>query len=182
MDEGNDGEFERWYRESHPGLVSSLVAFTGGDVTLAADAADEAYARAFVHWRRVGRMASPNGWTYRTAINILRRRHRRARLEAIVIRRGQRGRAQDLLSDDPGWSAEMWDVLAQLPTRERLAIVLRYVADLPTNEIADAMHVAPGTVGSTLSSARARLVRLLTAADATGAIADNSTQEESTRA
>ena len=175
-------EFEQWYREKHPGLVSSLVVIAGGDIALATDAADEAFARAFAHWRRVGKMASPIGWTYRTAVNILRRRYRRAGLEAIVLRSRPREHPHDVVSGDPDWSAEMWDVLRQLPTRERTAIALRYVADLPTDAIAYAMKVAPGTVGSTLHAARSRLARMLADPDATSAASGEATEEEPSRA
>ena len=47
------------------------------------------------------------------------------------------------------------------PTRERTAIALRYVADLSTDDIATAMRVAQGTVGSTLAHARQRLAAAL---------------------
>lgn len=66
--------FEVWYRQQHPRLVSSLVVIAAGDVATAADVADEAFARAYANWDRVGQMASPGGWTYRTAVNVLRRR------------------------------------------------------------------------------------------------------------
>lgn len=150
-------EFDHWYREQHPRLVSSLVV-VAGEVGLAAEAVDEACARAFERWDRVGAMASPGGWAYRTALNALRRRQWRSALEHRLL--GRANGSTDIEAP-PSWSAEVWDALRRLPRRERTAIALRYIADLTTEEIADAMGIAPGTVGSTLHSARRRLADVL---------------------
>ncbi|MDP9336881.1 MAG: SigE family RNA polymerase sigma factor, partial [Actinomycetota bacterium] len=63
-----DGEvdFEAWYRQVHPRLVSAL-SLIAGDVDLGRDAVDEACARALERWSRVREMRSPSGWTYRVA-------------------------------------------------------------------------------------------------------------------
>jgi RNA polymerase sigma factor (sigma-70 family) len=52
---------------------------------------------------------------------------------------------------------ELFDVLAALPDRQRAAVVLRYWHDLDENQIADALGCRPGTVGSLLHRAIARL-------------------------
>lgn len=150
-------EFDEWYREQHPRLVSSLVV-VAGQVGVAAEVVDEACARAFERWDRVGAMASPGGWTYRTALNVLHRRRWRASLEDRLQRRANGGAEVHAPSS---WSPEVWDALCRLPTRERTAVALRYIADLSTDEIADAMGIASGTVGSTLHAARRRLADAL---------------------
>ena len=52
---------------------------------------------------------------------------------------------------------ELWDVLRRLPERRRTAVVLKYWADLSTDEIALAMGCRPGTVSSLLHRAVASL-------------------------
>lgn len=47
--------------------------------------------------------------------------------------------------------------LADLPERERLALVLRYVDDLPVPDVADALGVSTHAAESLLARARARL-------------------------
>jgi RNA polymerase sigma factor (sigma-70 family) len=47
--------------------------------------------------------------------------------------------------------------IEKLPTRQRVALVLRYYGGLPLGEIATAMGCALGTVKSTLYAAHARL-------------------------
>jgi RNA polymerase sigma factor (sigma-70 family) len=149
--------FERWYVGGHPRLIAALTV-VAGDTCLAAEVVDEAFARAYERWPRVGGMTSPDGWTYRTALNVLRRRQRRVRLEhQLHLRRGP----SDARALPPDWSLEVWDALLRLPRRERTAVALRYVADLSTEDIAAAMRIAPGTVGATLHSARRRLAAAL---------------------
>ena len=48
-------------------------------------------------------------------------------------------------------------LVADLPARQREAVLLRHVGELTEQEIAEAMGVARGTVSSTLRSAYKRL-------------------------
>lgn len=151
-----DGEasFDRWYGEVHAELsISLLVAF--GDADLAAEAADEAIARAFERWDRVSVMASPGGWTYRVAVNVVRRKRRRRAIENRLIR----GRPTE--PPVPGPAGELWHLVRQLPERQRLAIALRHVAGMTEVEIANAMGITRGTVSATLRQAYLALRRHL---------------------
>jgi len=148
-------EFEDWYRREHPRLVASL-ALVSGNIDLAREGADEGFARALVRWHRVGEMLSPGGWTYRVALNYVRRRQRRATLERRLLS-GHRPSEPTI----PEPAIEFWDAVRSLPERQRTAVVLRYVADLPEAEVAEAMGIARGTVASTLDAARRRIAPLL---------------------
>lgn len=53
----------------------------------------------------------------------------------------------------------------RLAHRQRLAFVLRYYVDLPTNEVAEVMGVSAGTVKSTLHDARRALRQALEESD-----------------
>jgi DNA-directed RNA polymerase specialized sigma24 family protein len=94
-------------------------------------------------------MESPGGWTHRVALNELRRSLRRRGRE----RSAGGGPAATVPSTDP----ELWDLVRRLPERQRLAVVLRYVADLPEQAIADVMGITRSTAASTLTQARDRL-------------------------
>jgi RNA polymerase sigma factor (sigma-70 family) len=52
---------------------------------------------------------------------------------------------------------EVRAAVAGLPERQRLAVYLRYYADLDYDAIATALEVKPGTVAATLNAAHARL-------------------------
>lgn len=138
-------DFERWYRSVHPRLGTS-IALAFGDVSLAQDAADEAIARALERWDRVSVMDSPSGWVYRVAFNEARRRVRRNAIEARLLR------AQRIEPVQPP-EGELWHVVAELPPRQRQAVVLRHVGQLRETEIGDAMGISRGAVSSTLRAA-----------------------------
>lgn len=146
--------FERWYRAEHPRLLAAL-ALVAGDVDLAREAVDEALARALERWERVGTMDSPGGWVYTVAVHELRRRQRRRAVERRLLGTQRRSAA----TAPP--AGEAWDAVRQLPLRQRTAVVLRYVADLPEAEIAAAMGVTRSTISSTLTHARRALAASL---------------------
>lgn len=126
------------------------MAAAFGDPDLAREIADEAIVRAFERWDRVGAMANPAGWAYRVAINVGRRRHRRRSLEARLLRRERPGFVA-------GPTEDLHLLVADLPPRQRLAVVLRHVGHLTEPEIAEAMGIARGTVSATLRSAHRTL-------------------------
>jgi RNA polymerase sigma factor (sigma-70 family) len=159
----DEASFSTWYESQHPRLFVSMVALSGS-TDLAAEATDEAFARAFAHWQRVSTMSSPGGWTYRVAVNVLRRRSRRRSAERRLLHRF----VTDVVPEPAG---EVWELVRRLPDRQRTAVVLRYVGDLTEPEIARVMKVTRGTVASTLAAARRALGR---------ALAEPDTVEEST--
>jgi RNA polymerase sigma-70 factor (ECF subfamily) len=147
-------DFESWYGREHARLVTALV-LVAGDIHAAQEAADEAFARALVRWDRVGAMASPNGWTYRVALNVLRRRGRRAAIERRLLSR------QSAPPDVPAPAGEAWEAVRHLPPRQRSVVVLRFVADLTEEQVGVALGVSRSTISSTLADARRTLARLL---------------------
>jgi RNA polymerase sigma factor (sigma-70 family) len=153
-----EGDFEAWYRQVHPRLVSSLTLIAG-DVDLGRDAVDEACARALERWSRVRAMRSPAGWTYRVALHVLRRRQRRAGRERELLAQTDRGPAF------PPQLMEVWLVVAALPLRQRTAVALRHIGDLTENEIARAMGITRSTVSSTLADAHRTLAGVLAEED-----------------
>ena len=150
MDDEHRGEFESWYRALHPRLVTTLVAVLG-DVDVAREAADEAFARAFERWTRVSGMESMDGWTYRVAYNVARRHWRRRALEHRLLR------TPVPEASVPGPAGELWLIVRELPVRQALAVSLRHVAQLTEQEVADVMGVKRGTVSATLRAAYERL-------------------------
>jgi RNA polymerase sigma-70 factor (ECF subfamily) len=151
----DERSFEVWYQREHPKVFVAMLALSG-DPSLAADLTDEAFARALGHWKRVSAMASPGGWTHQVAVNLLRRHRRRDRLERRLLRRTK----PDAVTDAP--AGEVWLIVKELPERQRLAVVLRYVADLSEPDIARTMRVTRGTVAATLAAARRSLGAALT--------------------
>jgi RNA polymerase sigma factor (sigma-70 family) len=148
----DDAAFASWYRNEHPRLLAAMTIVTN-DLHVAQDVTAEAFARALAAWNRVSNMESPTGWTYRVALNVVRRRARRAALEQRAFRRMVPA-GEGL---PPERAIELWDAVSALPPRARTAIALRYAAGLSEAEVAEAMHVKVGTVSATLSNARRAL-------------------------
>jgi RNA polymerase sigma-70 factor (ECF subfamily) len=150
--------FEAWYRESYAELLSAMIV-AAGDVPLANEATDEAFARAYERWRRVRAMRSPRGWTYRVAVNVLRRSYRRRRIEESALLRWSAGHAS--AASEPDFSIEVLSAVQALPLRVRTAVALHYVGGLTESETAEVMKVNPGTVARHLHDARSRLASSL---------------------
>ena len=145
-------DFEAWYAENHARLAATL-AVSSGDLDLARECTDEAFARALERWQRVRAMDQPEGWVYRVALNDLRRRARRRSVERSLLRREHQPGTVD--ATDP--RHPVWEAVGALPERMRTAVALRYVADLTELQVAEAMGIARGTVAATLHEARRRL-------------------------
>lgn len=119
---------------------------------MAEEVTAEAFVRALERWERVSEMRSPGGWVHRVAMNLLRRRMRRRRLEEVLLR----GRV-DVPPGSPVVDPALWQAVRALPARMREAVSLRYIADLTEAEVAERMGIAPGTVAATLHRARGKL-------------------------
>jgi RNA polymerase sigma factor (sigma-70 family) len=143
-----DIEFEAFFTDRYDEVRRALtVAF--GDGRLAEECAQEAFVRAFTRWKRIRQMESPAGWVYVVATNVARRR-RPFPVESGIAP------VTDFV-DSVVDRASLANGIQQLPDRQRIAVVLRYLADLPVADVATAMGCAQGTVKSTLHAALARL-------------------------
>lgn len=152
--EASDLDFEWWYRREHP-LVFNALAVAGGDVEIALEATDEAFVRAYERWAKVKVMESPGGWLYRVALNELRRRFRRRKIERELLRRQH---DQEVLTQAPPIAdPKLWEAVRSLPRRQRSAVALRYVLDLTEKEVAGTMGISRGAASASLTSARKTL-------------------------
>jgi RNA polymerase sigma-70 factor (ECF subfamily) len=148
--------FEASYRR----LVGQLYGVCR-DLTEAEEVVAEAFARAVQHRRTFGRLDNPEAWLRTVAVNVSRTRARR---RALL---GDRQHAQVArhpeLEDD---RLALMAALRKLPTTQREAIALFYLADLPVQAVAEATGVPVGTVKTRLRRGRAALaVQLADLAD-----------------
>ena len=141
-------ELEALYRErySHFARVAGLIA---GDPDRGHDAVQDAFAgviRSRGSFRREGPLEA---WVWRAVVNAAKKP---GRPDAHVP--ASEGSTQN------GDAAEQRTVrtwIASLPERQRLAVFLRYYADLDYRSIAIALDVEVGTVSATLNAAHRRL-------------------------
>ena len=136
-----EGGCERFCARVSPRLVGSLTLYCG-DRLLAEEIAQEALARAFERWGRVGAMASPEAWTYRTAFNLARSSFRRSAAE-------RRARSRMMVAPslpDATDAIAVREAVRALPTRQRAVIVARFYLGLDVIETARVLGCRAGTV------------------------------------
>ncbi len=148
-------DFDSFFRAEYPGLVSLATAVTG-DRQAGEDVAAETMSRAYRRWDQVGTYDKPGAWTRRVAVNLLHSRRRRLTSEVrAVLRLSTRGGTEADRVGDVDGAAHFRHLLEPLPPRQRTAVALHYLHDLPLADIAAAMDCAEGTVKSHLHAARA---------------------------
>ena len=147
--------FEDFWRADRASLARAL-ALTLSDVQLAAEATDEAMARAFQHWARVSTLDSPMGWTYRVGLNWSRSVLRRVR------RRPPPWMAQPNTQHDPSpIDPSVVAALQALSAGQRSVVVCRLLLNQSEQQTADLLRIRPGTVKSRLARATAQLATSL---------------------
>lgn len=153
----------------HQAAVFNVVLRTVGDMSLAEDITQESFLRA---WKAVSqfRGGSVRGWLMRIAIN--------GSYDALRSRKRKPADSLDALEYEPvpSWSSQstaaelpeahsirtelsdaIEQLLANLPSDQRTALLLVDLQGFAYDEAAGIMGVAPGTIKSRISRARAKL-------------------------
>jgi RNA polymerase sigma-70 factor (ECF subfamily) len=149
--------FRALYQAEFPGLAGYLSAMVG-DVHLARDIAQEAFARLFARWIGV---REPKAYVYYVATNIARRHWKRSAREREIYAEIHARPAADAEQHDP-W---LRDLVERLPDRLREVVLLHYYADLPVAEIAELTKRPVGTIKRRLHEARGLLAQSMGDAD-----------------
>jgi RNA polymerase sigma-70 factor, ECF subfamily len=150
-------ELESLYRERYPAFLRVARA-TVRDDGAAADAVHDAFVEAVRNRRSFRGEGTLEAWVWRMVVNAARK-GRRALPEAV----GALEASVDESSN--GFGDPVRVAVAALPERQRLALFLRYYADLDYAAIAAALDVTEGTVGATLHAAHAALREALKEAE-----------------
>jgi RNA polymerase sigma-70 factor (ECF subfamily) len=146
-----DGDFEVFYRAEAGGLLRICFLATLNREA-AADATQEAMARAWTHWADISE-PNPRAWVRVVALNLCRSRWRQiARHTRILPRMYTLDETIDAVPE-----LDLYAALRRLPPRQREAIALYYFADLPIAECARTMGLSVGAVKSHLARGRDHL-------------------------
>jgi len=140
---------EMLYRTRY-GRFRDGVATITGDRESARDVVQEAFARALRKRRTFRGEGSLEAWVWRIALRTAREHLRRV---PGAISNGSVPAALVEPDRDPALA----EALRALPAKRRLIVFLRYFADLSYTQIAEICEVSEGTVGATLTQARAAL-------------------------
>jgi DNA-directed RNA polymerase specialized sigma24 family protein len=126
----DDHGFERFVREQTPTLYRTALLLTGNRYD-AEELLQDTLARLYPKWGRVMAADKPIAYVQRCVGN-----------RAVSRRRAPEARAESRWEMPDGWdgsdvgetvavSRTVWHLLGTLPTKQRAALVLRYLYDLP---------------------------------------------------
>jgi RNA polymerase sigma-70 factor, ECF subfamily len=160
---------ERVFREQWGRVLAALVGFLG-DFDLAEEACQEAFAIAAERWPRDGTPANPLGWLIATGRNRAIDRLRRERTlveKSRLLANDAPMFTEDPMDDpyelhDPPIPDERLELMfccchPALAVEAQVALTLRALGGLSTEEIAGAFLVAPETMKRRLSRAKAKV-------------------------
>jgi RNA polymerase sigma-70 factor, ECF subfamily len=151
-------EIEAVYRRRYGKFLRVAVAILR-DEQAAEEAVHEGFVRALRHRRTFDRRGVLEAWLWRIVVNEARRRH--AAEAKLLPLRSLASVDEAAATNGRSEHGALVVAVAALPERQRLALFLRYYADLDYDAIAIALGVKPGTVAATLHAAHASLRRQL---------------------
>lgn len=153
----SEQDFDAFYRDTATRVVH-LVYATTGDLGLAQDCTQEAYARAWQKWSTVSRADDPLAWVRtvarRLAISSWRKNQNRKEAHRRV------DEAHPLAAPNEDRVAVV-AALRTLPDAMREAVTLHYIGDLTVDQIAHETGSPAGTIKARLHRGRALLAEAL---------------------
>jgi RNA polymerase sigma-70 factor (ECF subfamily) len=155
---------EQVFRDEWGRVVASLVGFLG-DIELAEDAAQEAFAIAAERWPRGGAPANPAGWLITTARNRAIDRIRRERTLAAKteqLERELREGSEEAMDEAATFPDERLELIftcchPALGLDAQVGLTLRTLGGLSTEEIARAFLVPLETMSKRLTRAKHKI-------------------------
>jgi RNA polymerase sigma-70 factor (sigma-E family) len=149
------------YTAHYRGLVR-LAAYLTGDRDAAEEVVQDAYVKVLGRWGGLRDFDKGEAYLRQTVVNLSRSRLR----HRVVVDKHAPAPPPDAASAEAGAMTQLdraavVRALAELPRRQREAIVLRYYADLSEAQTAHAMGVSAGAVKSHTSRGMAALRHLL---------------------
>jgi RNA polymerase sigma-70 factor (ECF subfamily) len=155
---------EQVFREDWGRVLASLVGWLG-DIELAEDAAQEAFATAAERWPRDGVPANPTGWLITTARNRAVDRIRRERTLAAKteeLERDLQDRSEEAMDETATFPDERLELIftcchPALALDAQVGLTLRTLGGLSTEEIARAFLVPFETMSKRLTRAKHKI-------------------------
>jgi RNA polymerase sigma-70 factor (ECF subfamily) len=155
---------EQVFRDEWGRVLASLIGFLG-DIELAEDAAQEAFATAAERWPRDGIPANPTAWLITTARNRAVDRIRRERTLAAkteLLERELRDRPEEAMDETATFPDERLELIftcchPALALDAQVGLTLRTLGGLSTDEIARAFLVPFETMSKRLTRAKHKI-------------------------
>lgn len=113
--------------------------FLTGSEDLAQDLSQEAFVRLLGRWPHLRRPEAVQAYLNRTIVNLARSHFRRRKREREYLQRHTGNDKVSPTSSELDDKRDMFDLLQQLPPRQRAALILRFYFDLTEGQTADAL-------------------------------------------
>jgi RNA polymerase sigma-70 factor (sigma-E family) len=142
-----DADFLEFVAANRGRMVRTARLLAAGDAYTAEDLVQTALTKLYVHWSKVSAADGPSRYADRALLNVFIDERKR------LWRRHEISTAE-LAEPDPRRGPDHADrltvlaALAELPRRQRAAVVLRYFRDLDVAAVAELMGCSEGTVKS----------------------------------
>ena len=133
--------------EEHVRSAIRLAFLVTGDEQQAQDIAQEAFVKIAGRFQDLRNPDAFPAYLRTTVVNLSRGHLRRLRTQRAYLQRTR----VDEETQPAAETDEMWNVLAGLPHRQRVALVLRYYEDLSERQTADALGCSVSAVKSLVS-------------------------------
>lgn len=154
-------EFAPLYDEHHAHLFRVALLLSHGQRATAEDAVAETFIRVYQTWA-ITEIDHFFAYARQTLVRYMIGQERRRHVaDAYLERQGEVVDDRPTIEDRVVATSATFAALAQLPGRQRMAVVLRYFEDLPYEQIAELMGVTTGTVKAQVWSGLRRLRELM---------------------
>jgi RNA polymerase sigma-70 factor (sigma-E family) len=152
----DESEYVAYVTARLPGL-RRVAAQLIGDAHRGDDLVQQAITKLYTHWRRATQAGNLDSYVYRILVRVFLD-EKRLRWAAVRLGSDPVDRPEPTTVDVED-RLLLREALAVLPPRQRAAVALRYLADLPVDEVAEILGVSPGTVKSQTHDGLAALRR-----------------------
>jgi RNA polymerase sigma-70 factor (ECF subfamily) len=173
--QGDRAAFDEIVRRYTRKMINLAYQITG-DRDLAEDISQETFLRAYKSAPRYTEMAKFSTWLYTIAINLCRNELRRRKFKPYSLEemaeREEEGKIRIDIADErskPDTDLERKETtyhvrkaIAMVPSKFRVALVLRDIQDLTYGEIGGILNLPEGTVKSRINRGRLRVKEILT--------------------
>jgi RNA polymerase sigma-70 factor (sigma-E family) len=156
-------EFRDYVAGRSAALLRTAYLLTGNRQD-AEDLMQTALAKTYLAWGRIRDKRAIDGYVRRVMVNQRTSAWRRRRIDerpTVDLPEPRDAAGRDTEGDSHAerlaLSDALWQALAELPRKQRIAVVLRYYEDLSEAETAATLGVSVGTVKSSVSRALSRL-------------------------
>lgn len=148
-----EGSLEDLYVRHAPEAIRLAYLLTS-DPHVAQDIAQEAFIRVAGRFRHLRSPGAFDAYLRRTVTNLCMSYHRRRRVERAYVDRERATPERAAELPDVASRDQMIRALHSLPMRQRAAVVLRFYADLPEHDVAEAL-------GCSVTAARSLVFRAM---------------------